>query len=89
MSIKSKFSAVALVTLVAMSIMATTNANASSRHRLKYLDSQASVASEYCVGAGPRQGCGTYADYMKRLDPRYNTSLLNAGGGGGGGGGGR
>src|SRR5690242_14779328 len=86
MSIKSKFSAAALATVVAISAMTATSANAVSRHSpkhgLKFLDSQASAASEYCVGAAPRSGCGTHdisPDYMKRLDPRYNTSMLNAG----------
>jgi hypothetical protein len=95
MSTKSRLSAAAFVTLVAMSAMAPTNANAFS------------ATSRFCEGPVWWQGCGdhftltetrrsrphrdtrdTSPDYMKYLDSRDNQAMRDAGGGGDGGGGG-
>jgi hypothetical protein len=89
MSMKSTLSAVALVTLAAVSTMATANAN---------------PFPPICDGAVSMRACGdhmmylrtlrlhgrdvdTSPTYMKSSDPRDSQAMLNGGGGGGGGGG--
>ena len=102
MSWKSGLSAGAVATLVAMSGMATTSANAFS---LRSLEARY-IASNICDEAGMWRHCGDHVEYvtatarsrtvrgdtspqyMKDIDPRYNPGMLNAGGSGGGGGGG-
>jgi hypothetical protein len=85
MSIKTKLTAAALGTLVAMSAAAG-NAHTFSLH--------------ICDGAVSMRACGSHMAYLETLrvrhgdtsrqgmqntDPRYNQALRDAGGGGGGG----
>ena len=94
---KSRLSAAALASLVAMSAMAATNANA-------FFVGPTSAESRLCDGAVSRPACGdhikyiealrsrphhgdTSPAYMRNLDSRDHQAMGNPGGGGGGGGG--
>jgi hypothetical protein len=72
MSMKSKFSAAALVTVIAMSALATTDANAFSPGPVgpKFLVSPASAASMLCDGAVSRRACGAHMAYLGTLQAR-------------------
>ena len=93
MSMKSRLAAAASVTIVAMSAMATTNANAFTLFDPPCIRSAADVGLWRCYPAITEtrrmkqtfrtHRSDTSPDYMKNTDPRFNQSMLDAGGGGG------
>ena len=87
MSMQSGLSAAALGTLVALSALATVPASAGPRICDQSVSRQACGDHMAYVATLSRKADSTI-NYMNRLDPRFNQSMLDAGGGGGGGGGG-